>query len=99
MLNFEFKNYLANGSERYGYLARNPDSDSLTTKSAPFPGSLLALLYLDIDGERAPVPEKLTAYYKSTEDEAFQFHSQPMGFEMVYGRDFAEVHCPPASMA
>lgn len=192
MLRFEFKTYIANGFERYGYVTRNPDGDSLTTKNVPFPDSLLALLYLDIDqltplfdqmdstlaelhktknaayadqlrallgvlstyhayfeflcldwscrldraqalgfedaehllsrkeisdipcnlqtiqaqvkdlfshvldidDEKAPVPEKLTAYYKSAGDEAFQFHPQPMGFEMVYGRDFAEVLCP-----
>ena len=49
---------------------------------------------LDMDGESKPVQDRLTAYYKTHGDEAFVFRPQPMGFEMVYDREFAEVLCP-----
>lgn len=192
MLSYEFKTYIANGYERYGYVARSADRDALTTRSARFPESLLALLYLDVDqlqplfdqmdgalvelhktkkaayadqlrtllgllsayhvyfdflcldwicrldhgqvrgfeftdsllprkelsaipanlrtiqsqlkdlfahvldmdASKEPVADRMTAYYKVAGDAAFQFCPQPMGFELVYGRDFAEVLCP-----
>ena len=34
MLSYEFKTYIANGYERYGYVARSADRDALTTRSA-----------------------------------------------------------------
>lgn len=49
---------------------------------------------LDMDGENKPVQDRLTEYYKTHSDKAFVFRPQPMGFEMVYDWEFAEVLCP-----
>ena len=49
---------------------------------------------LDMDGENKSVQDRLTEYYKTHGDEAFVFRPQPMGFEMVYDQEFAEVLCP-----
>ncbi len=192
MLSYEFKTYIANGSERYAFVEQGLDNAAMTTKSSPFPESLLSLVYLDIDqlkplfdemgialtklletreaqyadeiyaalrvlplhhvyfellrldwkyrldraralgfefagnllqrrelyvlpddlrimqgqikelfahvldidSEKTSAPDRMTAYYKSAGDGAFRFRPQPMGFELVYGKDFAEVLYP-----
>ena len=50
MLNYEFKTYISDGTEHYGYATWiSRDEPECYIKSDPFPSSLLSFLYLDID--------------------------------------------------
>lgn len=52
---------------------------------------------LDMDGEKKSVSEKMVAYYNAEGGDTlntFQFHPQPMGFEVIDHKIFAEVLYP-----
>ena len=49
---------------------------------------------LDADEGNKTVEERLTTYYRTSEDTAFQFRPFPLSYELLNGEVFTEVLCP-----
>ena len=59
MLNYDFRTYIAEGTEFYGMSIKNLDAMEYHERKAPFPGSLLS--FLDLDTESlAPLLKKIS---------------------------------------
>ena len=59
MLNYDFRTYIAEGTEFYGMLIKNLDSQEYQERKAAFPSSLLSFLDLDMES-LAPLLKKIS---------------------------------------